>query len=154
MQVSSTITINTANIGMLTELGKEALMQTADLLHEEVQQAQVVPREIGTLQGEGMFVDKSRIESGSVSIVHSTPYARRWYFNPDVVLIKEYTIKRGRRVGAHVRAHSARRAVFSHNCNPNAKDHWFEDWLPGGANESFCRETFIRLYRHMLRGVR
>lgn len=154
MQVTSTVTINTANIRMLTELAKQALVQTAEALHREVQQAQVVPRDKGTLQGEGMFVDDSRINSGIVTIVHSTPYARRWYYNPDLTFVNEYTIRRGRRAGTRVTAHYAHRAVFSHDENPFAKDHWFEDWQPGGKHGDFLPNTFSSKYRRLLRGVR
>ena len=154
MQVSSTITIYHSNIAALTGLAKQALVMTAEKLHENVQQACVVPRDEGTLQGEGMFVDDSRINSGIVAIVHNTPYARRWYYNPDPQFISEYTITRGRRAGTRVAAHYAHSAVFSRAKNPFAKDHWFEDWMPGGQYENFIGDTFSSTYRQLLRGAR
>ena len=135
MQVSSRITIDTVAVNQLCDLAKEALVQTAEALHTEVQNAQVVPRDKGTLQNEAMFVDKSQVDMGRVSIVHSTPYARRWYFNPENVPVNEYTVRRG-----------------THNENPNAKDHWFEDWQEGGKHGDFCRKKFKFYYKQLLRG--
>lgn len=152
MQVNSIITINTAAVNQLTALAKQALAMTAESMHTEVQNAQVVPRDKGTLQGEAMFVDKSKVDMGKVSIVHSEPYARRWYFNPEVVAVGEYTIKNGKRAGKTVRAYTAHKANFSLAKNPYAKDHWFEDWQEGGQYENFCPQTFRRMYRLLLRG--
>ena len=153
MQVSSRITIDTVAVNQLCDLAKEALVQTAEALqHTEVQNAQVVPRDKGTLQNEAMFVDKSQVDMGRVSIVHSTPYARRWYFNPENVPVNEYTVRRGKRAGKTVRAYTAHKATFSHNENPNAKDHWFEDWQEGGKHGDFCRKKFKFYYKQLLRG--
>ena len=113
---------------MLTAMDEEeaqvkALEQTAEALHTEVVQAQVVPRDTGNLQGEGMFVDYSESQNGVVTIVHDVPYARRLYFHP------EYH--------------------FSKKENPNARGEWFEDWLPSGKNADFCREAYKAIYRRI-----
>ena len=138
MQVSSTITINTANIGMLTELGKQAQIMTAEAMHTKVVQAQVVPRDTGLLQGEAFFVDTSRIDSGVVSLVHSTPYARRLYFHPEYNFHREewFDSKGGK-----------------HEGNSNAQGLWLDDWI-SGSEKDFCPRTFMLIYRNLLRGVR
>ena len=135
MQVSSRITIDTVAVNQLCELAKEA------------------PRDKGTLQNEAMFVDKSQVDIGRVSIVHSEPYARRWYFNPENVPVNEYTVRKGKRAGKTVRAYTAHKATFSQNENPNAKDHWFEDWQEGGKHGDFCRKKFKFFYKRLLRGA-
>ena len=97
-----------------------AIGETADALKTEVEQAQVIPKDKGTLEA-SMTVDKSQIENGKVKIVVSTPYARRLYFHP------EYR--------------------FRKTDNPNAKGKWFEDWLPNGSKETFAEDTFVSFYK-------
>lgn len=112
------------NIGRIRELNKAAVValeQTAEALHTEVVQAQVMPRDTGNLQNESTFVDISQSKSGRVSIVSSTPYARRLYFHP------EYH--------------------FQTEANPFARGKWYDDWLPGGRNADFCRQAFAVLYK-------
>lgn len=121
IKANSKITINTARIGQLTGAAVTALEKTAEALHTEVVQAQVVPFDTGNLQNESMFVDYSKASKGIVTIVHSTPYARRLYYHP------EYNF----------RTHE----------NPNSKGEWFEDWLPGGKEEKFAVKTFKELYK-------
>ncbi|MFR2138050.1 MAG: minor capsid protein [Pseudoruminococcus massiliensis] len=125
MKVTSKIKINQTAIKAITAKAQAALEQTADLLQTEVQQAQVIPRMDGHLQGEAMFVDKSESKYGRVSIVHSTPYARRLYYHP------EYNFKKDE--------------------NPNAKAHWFEDWQKGGKHEDFCNKAFAIIMRRLMR---
>lgn len=121
MRVNSQVKINTARVHQLTKAAVTAVEQTAEALHTEIVQAQVVPRDTGLLQGEAFFVDNSESQRGKVSLVHSTPYARRLYFHP------EY----------HFRTTE----------NPNAKGKWLDDWLPGGKKEMFAPNTFKKMYR-------
>lgn len=123
IQCNSKIKLNMPRIRQLTKAQRTALEQTAEALHAEVVQEQVVPRDIGTLQNEAMYVDDSKSNQGKVTIVHSTPYARRMYFHP------EYH--------------------FSKSENPNAKGKWFEDWEPGGKNAEFAKRTYKEFYRRM-----
>ena len=123
MKVSSVIKLNFDRLQELVDAQAEALGQTAEKLHTEVQQAQVFPWKEGTLQGEGTFVDMSEKKQGKVSIVSSTPYARRLYFHP------EYH--------------------FSREENPNARGEWYEDWLPGGSHADFCKKTYKEIYRRL-----
>lgn len=124
VKASSTIKMNWGNIKALTQASVKALEETAEYVHTEIVQAQVMPYDTGTLQGEGgTFVDTSKSSSGTVSIVSSTPYARRLYFHP------EYN--------------------FQKTENPNAGGEWFKDWLPGGEKEKSAQETFARLYKRI-----
>ena len=123
MNVSSTVKLNMGKINQLSKAAVTSLKQTADELHTEVEQAQVFPRDTGNLQNEGTFVDYSQASSGTVTIVSSTPYARRLYFHP------EYN--------------------FQKTENPNAKGLWYEDWLPGGKNADFAADAFKRIYRRI-----
>lgn len=123
VKVSSSIKINTGKIRQLTQEAVTALEQTGEALHTEVVQAQVVPRDTGYLQNESFFVDHSQSKSGRVSLVFDAPYARRQYFHP------EYN--------------------FSKVENQNAQGKWLEPWTPGGANEDFCRDAYMKLYKRL-----
>lgn len=123
MRVNSTVKMNFPKIRQLTQAQVTALEQTAEAVHTEVVQAQVVPRDTGNLQNESMFVDFSESRNGKVSVVHSTPYARRLYYHP------EYH--------------------FQTDENPNAKGHWFEDWEKGGKHERFAINAYKEIYRRL-----
>ena len=110
MQVNSTVNLNMPRIRQLTQAAVTALELTGEALHTEVIQAQVFPFDTGHLQEDATFVDYSRANDGMVTLVSSTPYARRLYYHP------EYH--------------------FQTKENPNAKGMWYEDWLPGGAKAS------------------
>lgn len=80
-------------------------------------------RNTGNLQNESTFVDTSKSKQGKVSLVSTTPYARKLYFHP------EYH--------------------FHTDENPNAKGKWYEDWLPGGKEADYCTNAFKRIYRRL-----
>lgn len=121
MRCSSRIKINQGIIRELSQAAVEALEETAEALHTEVIQAQVMPFRTGNLQNESTFVDYSHSTRGRVSLISSTPYARRLYFHPE--------------------------HHFDTEENPNARGEWYEDWLPGGKKEKFVPDTFKNLYR-------
>ena len=157
IRVNSTVRMDMPRIRQLTQSAVTALEQTAEALHTEVVQAQVMPfddpevierrvygkrgrfakngreykgkivKEVrykgGTLQNESTFVDASESASGRISIVSSTPYARRLYFHP------EYHFDKGE--------------------NPNAQGEWYEGWLPGGTYEDFCQKVYKKIYRRL-----
>lgn len=120
MNVSSRVRINTSRIRQLSSAAVEALEKTAEALHTEVVQAQVMPRDTGHMQNEQTFVDYSKSSQGKVSIVTSTPYARRLYFHP------EYD--------------------FSTDENPNAQGKWYNPWIDGNR-KNFCKDAFKQFYR-------
>ena len=121
MQVKSTIKLNMPRIDQMTQAAVVALEKTAEALHTEVVQAQIMPFDTGNLQNESTFVDKSQSSGGKVSLVSSTPYARRLYYHP------EYH--------------------FQKYENPFAGGKWFDPWLPGGVSSDFCKEAFKKFYK-------
>lgn len=138
IKVTSTFTINKIKLQILSDAAVMTLIQTAEALKTGVQQAQVIPRDTGNLQGESFRIDTENARSGIVRLVHSTPYARRLYFNPDgMIFHQEAWTTKSRLTGKEIK----------HDGNPNAKDHWFEDWMPGGSRADFVPKTFKRLYR-------
>lgn len=118
-----------------------ALEQTAEALHTEVVQAQIMPRDTGVMQGESTFIKAgtesistyedgtevvnsiSKAENGKVTIATAAPQVRRLYFHP------EY----------HFKKHE----------NPNAKGEWYEDYVPGGKYDDFAQKAFKELYRRI-----
>lgn len=121
MQVKSTVKLNMARINELSKAAVSALEQTAEALHTEVVQAQVMPFDTGNLQNESTFVDYGNSKDGKVALVSSTPYARRLYYHP------EYRFQKGE--------------------NPNAKGKWLDDWLPDGSEAEFAPKAFKRFYK-------
>ena len=121
MQVKSAVKMNFPRIRQLTQAAVTALEMTAEALHTEVVQAQVFPFDTGNLQNESTFVDTSESAKGKVTLVSSTPYARRLYYHPEFHFQKEE--------------------------NPNARGEWYEDWLPGGSEENFAVDAFTRFYK-------
>lgn len=120
-------------INKLNQNAVKALVATADALHTEIVQAQVVPRKDGALGDEKFFVDTSKANQGSVSLVHEGPYARRLYFHPEYNFHRDVWYDKDGEHGGH----------------KNAKGKWFEDWEPGGSKESFVPETFAKIYKRL-----
>lgn len=116
--VSSTIALYDDVLNELTRAQYMSLAETADALLTEVRDDQVMPFMTGNLQNASTFVDDSNRESGSVSIVSSTPYARRLYYHP------EYNFNR-----AH---------------NPRAGGKWFKDYEDGSKAAEIYAELFRR----------
>lgn len=131
MNVKSKVIINQKRIKQLSHAMTIALEQTAEALHTEIVQAGVVPRRDGALEGEQFFVDYTKSEQGEVSLIHSTPYARRMYYHPEYKFHKEpWEDEKGKK----------------HDGNPNARGKWFEPWINGG-NSDFCEKTFKKFYK-------
>lgn len=115
--------MNMPRIRQLTGAAVKALELTAEALHTEVVQAQVMPRDTGNLQNESTFVDYSQSARGKASLVSSTPYARRLYYHP------EYN--------------------FQTDENPSAQGEWYKDWLPGGKKENFAPEAYKVFFKKL-----
>lgn len=113
--ISGKIKINHSKIKRLDKDTIQALEQTAESLHTRVVQAQVMPFDTGTMQNEQFFVNSENSNKGKVSLVVSTPYARRLYYHP------EYN--------------------FNSIENANARGKWFDDWI-SGDKKSFCQKAF------------
>lgn len=121
MKATSTVKMNFPRIKQLTQAAVTALERTAEALHTEVVQAQVMPFDTGHLEEGASFVDYKESGQGKVTLVSSTPYARRLYYHP------EYD--------------------FQTDKNPFAGGEWYEPWLPGGVSQDFARNAFKRLYK-------
>lgn len=115
VQVTSRIELNMSVLNMLDNAQYEALAQTADATLTELRDRQVMPFDTGNLQNDSTFVDDSQRDK--VSIVSSTPYARRLYFHP------EYNYRRGN--------------------NASAGGKWFESFL----NDDFIATAYARLLK-------
>lgn len=74
-------------------------------------------RQGGTLQ-KSTFIDTKGSKDGYVSIVSSTPYARRLYYHP------EYK--------------------FNTSVHANAKGRWLDDYLPGGKKQDMPHKAFAK----------
>lgn len=121
VRATSTIQLNLGRIRQLDRAAVTALEQTAEAVHTDLVQSQTMPRKTGALQNESTFVDTSGSSQGYVSLVSSTPYARRLYYHP------EYN--------------------FSTEENPNAGGEWFAPYLPGGAKADFPKKAFQKRYK-------
>lgn len=127
MKAFASFKLNSTALRTIDKAAARALAKTAEALHTEVVQAQVVPRDTGRLQNTAFHVDDSRAASGAVRLVQSTPYARRLYFHPEYNFHQSpWTDENGGR----------------HEGNAHAKGHWFEDWLRGGIHEDFAAKAF------------
>lgn len=117
------VKLNHKNISYIKKLANQALAETANALKSEVQQSKTMPFDRGQLQNRSTFVDDSKKNSGKVSIVSDTPYARRLYFRP------EYNFKKDK--------------------NPNAGGEWFDPYI-NGNKKNFAQKTFAKLMRGKL----
>ena len=115
VQVSSRIELNVSVLNALDNAQYEALAMTADATLTELRDRQTMPFDTGNLQNDSTFVDDSQRDK--VSIVSSTPYARRLYFHP------EYNYRRGN--------------------NASAGGKWFESFL----NDDFIVSAYAKLLK-------
>ena len=117
VQVSSRVELNASILNALDNAQYEALAMTADATLTELRDRQTMPFDTGNLQNDSTFVDDSQRDK--VSIVSSTPYARRLYFHP------EYNYRRGN--------------------NASAGGKWFESFL----NDDFIVSAYAKLLKQI-----
>ena len=120
VKVHSTIKLDEAKLKELTKQQYVSLAQTADALVTDLRDSQTMPFDTGNLQNDSTFLDDSQKEQGKVSIVSSTPYARRLYYHP------EYN--------------------FRTTNNRNAGGKWFEPYISGNRTD-FLKDTFAKLFK-------
>ena len=120
VKVSSTIKLDEAKLKELTKQQYVSLAQTADALVTDLRDSQTMPFDTGNLQNDSTFLDDSQKEQGRVSVVSSTPYARRLYYHP------EYN--------------------FKTTNNRNAGGKWFEPYISGNRTD-FLKDTFAKLFK-------
>lgn len=127
MEIAVRVEINQSFLKHLEEAKQTALAKTGDEMRTDLILSQTMPFDVGVLQNESTFVHYEKIARDSVvSLVSSTPYARRLYFHP------EYNFQRGE--------------------NPNAGGRWFDPYLSGGAKADFVGKTFARHLKLALGG--
>lgn len=129
----------------------QALEMTGDYTLDKVIQAEVIPFDKGTLQNEGTFVDKSNSKQGTVSLVSSTPYARRLYFHPEYNFNQQgwYEIVYGKRGRYAKNGREYKGKKVFHPGNANAKGLWFEDWDENGKYAKRIKKA----YAHFLKDI-
>lgn len=115
VQVTSRVELNISVLNMLDNAQFEALAMTGDATLTELRDRQVMPFDTGNLQNDSTYVDDS--QRTTVSIVSTTPYARRLYFHP------EYNFRRGN--------------------NSNAGGKWFDSFL----NDDFIANAYGKLLK-------
>ena len=120
IQVTSTIKLNETKIKNFTKQQYISLAQTADALLTDIRDEQLMPFDTGNLQNDSTHVDDSQKAQGRVSVVSTTPYARRLYFHP------EYD--------------------FRQNNNAKAGGKWFEPYISGSKKE-WVVKTFKELFK-------
>ena len=120
VKVSSTIKLDEAKLKELTRQQYISLAQTADALVTDLRDSQTMPFDTGNLQNDSTFIDDSQKEQGRVSVVSSTPYARRLYYHP------EYN--------------------YRTTNNRNAGGKWFEPYISGNRTD-FVKDTFAELFK-------
>lgn len=130
--VKSTVKLNMPMVRRLTAAAQVSLVQTAEAIHTDVVQRQVMPRDTGTLQSASTFVYTQDIANGKVELISSTPYARRLYYHP------EYNFHQ---------APWTDDAGKKHEGNANAKGRWLDDYLNDGKKRDFALYTFEKFYK-------
>lgn len=117
------VKLNQKNINYIDKILIDSLVETADAIKSDLIQSQTMPYDTGELQNRSTFINNKKKNSGKVSIVSGTLYARRLYFHP------EYNFKQDE--------------------NPNASAMWFHPYIDGNKS-SFARKSFAKLVRGKL----
>ena len=116
--------INLKNNAMIKQIAVQSLVETADAVKGDLQRSQTMPFDTGELQNRSTFVDDSKKNSGKVSIVSDTPYARRLYMHP------EYNFRKDK--------------------NKNAGGEWFESYINGNKKD-FAKKKFAKMMKGKLK---
>ena len=128
------IVINVGEVEKLTQKMKNALVATMGELQDRIREEQVIPRDLGSLQGEKFFVDDSMKDKGIVQLVNEGPYARRLYYHP------EYNFQTESWIDSDGRQHGG---------NKNAQGMWFTLWEKGGYFEKEPQEIFEKIMKEL-----
>ena len=155
MRVKSTVKLNMARIRELTQAAVTALEKTAEALHTEVVQAQVMPfddpevTEKKVYGKRGQFAKNGREYKGKTvkEVVHGGGHLQ----NESTFV--DYTDSSNGRARLVSSTPYARRLYFHPEYhfdkgeNPNARGKWYEDWLPGGSKADFAPKAFKKFYK-------
>lgn len=116
--------IDLKNNAMIKQIAVQSLVETADAVKRDLQRSQTMPYDTGELQNRSTFVDDSKKNSGKVSIISDTPYARRLYMHP------EYNFRKDK--------------------NKNAGGEWFESYINGNKKD-FAKKKFAKIMKGKLK---
>lgn len=129
--------IDDKSIKKLDKDVKRALRITAGKMQDIIREAQVIPRDLGSLQGEKFFIDDSNINNGEVELVNEGPYARRLYYHPEYNFQTESWVDEN---------------GVQHGGNLNAQGLWFSLWQEGGYYEDEPKEVFAEVLEAIIGG--
>jgi len=124
MKVTAKVKIDKSKMAELEKIQRQALEMTAEAVLTDIRTSAVVPKDTGELERSG-FVDTSEILQGVVSIVFSTPYARRLYWHP------EYN--------------------FRQDKNRNARGKWMEPYHTPGQKKEWVIEVFGKFVQMLMK---
>lgn len=124
MGLTSTIILYPAPLKAIHEKALTAAEKALEATHTDLVQSQTMPFRTGNLQNESTFVDSAERDSGAITLVTNTPYARRLYFHP------EYHFYTGE--------------------NPSAGGEWLNPYLPGGEKQNYIPRVFARFLKGAL----
>lgn len=119
MTTSVEIHLDHAAFAHISDAVSKSLEETAEAVHTDVVQAQVMPRDTGELQG-NTYVDTSGSKNGSVDIVTPGPYARRLYYHAGY--------------------------NFRHDKNKSAMGEWYNPWI-SGRRKNFAAKAFAEFFK-------
>lgn len=111
MNVKVKVELYSQKIKQIDDAWTKALERTAEAVLSDIIASQVVPFDVGTLEGSGYVM----ADGHQAYIIFDTPYARRLYFHP------EYD--------------------FRQDKNPNAQGRWMDDYQVGYPKEDIVLEA-------------
>ena len=123
MNVKVKVELYSAKIKQIDDAWTKALERTAEAVLSDIIASQVVPFDVGTLEGSGYVM----VDGHLAYIVFDTPYARRLYFHP------EYH--------------------FRQDKNPNAQGRWMDDYQIGYPKEDIVLEAQKLYFRKNAGGM-
>jgi hypothetical protein len=118
MRVTSRINQNAFK--RINRVVQDSMIETADALKSDLVQSQTMPFDTGELQNRSTFVNSAHVKRGRVSVVSTTPYARRLYYHP------EYKFQTTR--------------------NKKAGGLWFDPYI-NGKKKNFASRAFARIMK-------
>ena len=157
VKVTSKVDMDFEAIIELEEAQIGALERTAESLHTEVVQAQVIPFddpevvERRVYGKRGQFAKNGREYKGK--IVKETVHGGGTLQNASTFV--DYSNSRSGTISIVSATPYARRLYFHPEYNfdtgenPNAKGEWYEDWMEGGSQHAFVMNTYMEHYRRL-----
>lgn len=124
MKVNVKVKLNPDFKNEMDTISVTALDKTAEAVLSDMKARGVIPKDTGELERSGFVAESKEFTR---SIIFNTPYARRWYFNPEGV-------------------------QFRKTKNPNAQDHWMDYYLDGEGLE-FVIETYKKFLKECSGGL-